>query len=251
MGNNRQKPLQSDRENNATRRTQFYARIKAAIRDTSHATLHSLSPDYKYQPDPQNDQEREKTLITYLASQSAEIHQLTSKHDILEKTASLMAEKKLGSEILIGDNEFIQALNGPQNSPVSLKIYDGNNKGVMNYTMTTALAAASETGTLFFASSRQNPAALNFLPTCHIALLDADTIFQTYEQVYDYGAKYRAESEEVIPSSEGIFPPRSLNMISGPSRTADIEQALTLGAHGPIELIVLIYNSKAVPPSQR
>jgi L-lactate dehydrogenase complex protein LldG len=35
--------------------------------------------------------------------------------------------------------------------------------------------------------------------------------------------------------------PRTINMISGPSRTADIEQTLTLGAHGPVEMIVVIY----------
>lgn len=95
--------------------------------------------------------------------------------------------------------------------------------------LSTAAAAASETGTLFFTASQANPTALNFISSWHIALIEEDDILSTYEEAYDHClAKHQ-------------FHPQTINMISGPSRTADIEQTLTLGAHGPIKLTVIIY----------
>lgn len=253
MVNINQKTQQQTNPNSAARRARFYSRIKQALAvDNNHeAVIDNLAPldrNYIYQPDIQNEQEREQTLIEYLTSQSAQIFQLANQDEIPKITTKILSEKSLGFEILIGENKLIQNLNWSETPSVILKKYDGNHKGVINYTMSKVLAAASETGTLFFASSAQNPAPLNFLPTCHIALLDAKTIFQTYEQVYEFGANqsdnHLSEASDETAAQTPAFPPRSLNMISGPSRTADIEQALTLGAHGPIELIVLIYNSK-------
>lgn len=96
-----------------------------------------------------------------------------------------------------------------------------------------AKAAASETGTLFLTSGNENPTPLNFLSACHIVVIKAEMIYQTFE------AAYTASLAEV--AGRANMPPRAVNLISGPSRTADIEQALTLGAHGPIELHVIVW----------
>ena len=101
--------------------------------------------------------------------------------------------------------------------------------------LSTAFAAAAESGTLFLASGRDNPTHLNFLSSCHIILLDRAAICQTYEQALEIGRSHWSKNGQNNP-------PRTINLISGPSRTADIEQTLTLGAHGPIDLIVVIYN---------
>jgi L-lactate dehydrogenase complex protein LldG len=97
--------------------------------------------------------------------------------------------------------------------------------------LSRAAVAAAETGTLFLVSGTDNPTTLNFLPEAHTILLAASDIVGSYEEAWDllraiYG--------------EGSLP-RTVNLISGPSRTADIEQTIVRGAHGPSRLHVLVF----------
>ncbi|NCV58789.1 MAG: lactate utilization protein C, partial [Betaproteobacteria bacterium] len=85
------------------------------------------------------------------------------------------------------------------------------------------------TGTLMLLSAADRPASTHLLPETHIALLPVDRVVAHYEDAF---ALMRAEYGE---------PPRAMNLVSGPSRTADIEQTLVMGAHGPYRVhIVLI-----------
>lgn len=83
----------------------------------------------------------------------------------------------------------------------------------------------AETGTLVFCASKEDPASINFVPEFSIAILKEVDILET--------------PEEVWAALKGKMP-RTLNMISGPSKTGDIEQTLFLGAHGPRELHVIL-----------
>lgn len=94
--------------------------------------------------------------------------------------------------------------------------------------ITGAFCAIAETGTLMLCSGRNTPAALSLLPQTHIALLDAGRIVTTMEDAW---ALLRAERGEL---------PRAVNFVSGPSRTADIEQTVTLGAHGPARVHIVL-----------
>lgn len=85
----------------------------------------------------------------------------------------------------------------------------------------------AETGTLVFGSSKEDPASLNFIPEFSIAILKMSVMVETSEEVW------------AALVEKGKMP-RTLNMISGPSKTGDIEQTLFLGAHGPRELHVII-----------
>lgn len=85
----------------------------------------------------------------------------------------------------------------------------------------------AETGTLVFAASKGTPASLNFVPEYSIVVLRKADILENSEAVWAAFAK------------EGRLP-NSLNLVSGPSKTGDIEQTLFLGAHGPRELHVLL-----------
>jgi L-lactate dehydrogenase complex protein LldG len=101
-----------------------------------------------------------------------------------------------------------------------------------------ALAIASfgiaETGTLVYCASRARPPSWHFRAGLEIALLSADTILPDLEQVVA-----RVKSGGSLPST--------LNLVTGPSRTGDIEQTLELGAHGPKELVILIVPSCGPP----
>ena len=96
--------------------------------------------------------------------------------------------------------------------------------------LSRAVAAAAETGTLFLVSGADNPTTLAFLPETHFILIRAGDVVGSYEEAFD---RLRAIY------GEGTLP-RTVNLISGPSRTADIEQTIVRGAHGPKRLHVVI-----------
>ena len=89
-----------------------------------------------------------------------------------------------------------------------------------------AFAGIAETGSLVLLSSRASPTTLNFLPENHLIVLAQPNLVSFIEDVW---IRLRAQAM-----------PRTVNLITGPSRTADIEQTLQVGAHGPRRLHVIL-----------
>jgi L-lactate dehydrogenase complex protein LldG len=102
--------------------------------------------------------------------------------------------------------------------------------------ITGAYCAIAETGTLMLLSGPDTPASVSLLPETHIAVVDTRNIVATMEDAW---SRLRAE--------QGALP-RAVNFISGPSRTADIEQTVTLGAHGPYRVLILLVGSSSEAP---
>ena len=98
--------------------------------------------------------------------------------------------------------------------------------------VTRALAAVAETGTVVVASGPANPVTLSFLPEINIVIVNRGDVVGPLE---DAVARVR---EVVKPLGSGL--PRTLNLISGPSRSADIGGIPVLGAHGPKRLAVIV-----------
>ena len=94
--------------------------------------------------------------------------------------------------------------------------------------VTGAFAAIAETGTLMFASGPDTPAAVSLLPETHVAVVSARRIVAHMEEAWDLA---RAELGQL---------PRAINFVSGPSRTADIDQTIVLGAHGPYRVHIVL-----------
>ncbi len=94
--------------------------------------------------------------------------------------------------------------------------------------LTTAFGGIAETGTLMLASDRDHPTMLAFLPETSVVVLPSDRVARAYEDVVH---AFRAQGRGL---------PRSINFITGPSRSGDIEQTLQLGAHGPKRLLILL-----------
>lgn len=96
-----------------------------------------------------------------------------------------------------------------------------------------AFAGVAESGTLIMASGPENPSTLNFLPDNHIVVLSGADLQGDYESVFDrLREKY----------GKGVMP-RTVNMITGPSRSADIAQTMLLGAHGPRKLHIVVVDA--------
>ena len=94
--------------------------------------------------------------------------------------------------------------------------------------ITGAFCAIAETGTLMMLSGPDTPPSVSLLPETHIAVLDARRVVRTMEDAW---ALLRREHEGM---------PRAVSFVSGPSRTADIEQTVTLGAHGPYRVHLVL-----------
>ncbi len=94
--------------------------------------------------------------------------------------------------------------------------------------ITGAFCAIAETGTLMMCSGPDTPPAASLLPETHIAVLRRERIVVGMEDAW-----------ALLRGEHGVLP-RAVNFISGPSRTADIEQTVTLGAHGPYRVHILL-----------
>jgi len=111
-----------------------------------------------------------------------------------------------------------------------LQVVAGPSAGADLSAVSHALAGVAETGTLVLASGGDNPSTLNFLPDNHIVVVDAKDVLSDYEAVW--GRVRRAYGKGAMP--------RTVNWVTGPSRSGDIEQTLLLGAHGPRRLHVIV-----------
>lgn len=98
--------------------------------------------------------------------------------------------------------------------------------------ITGCFCALAETGTLVLTSSGETPASTHLLPETHIALVPASRIVAGMEDAF---ALMRAER-----GGAAAMMPRAVNMVSGPSRTGDIEQTIVLGAHGPYRVHIVV-----------
>jgi L-lactate dehydrogenase complex protein LldG len=94
--------------------------------------------------------------------------------------------------------------------------------------VTPCYAAVAESGGIVTLSGPDTPSTLNFVPDNHIVVVHASQVVSHFEDVW---AQWRASGRPL---------PRTVNIISGPSRTADIEMTIQLGAHGPRRLHIVL-----------
>lgn len=94
--------------------------------------------------------------------------------------------------------------------------------------ITGTYCAIAETGTLVVLTGPDSPTATTLLPDTHVAIVDAGRIVTGMEDAFNLIRQERGEL------------PRAINMISGPSRTGDIEQTVVVGAHGPYRVHILV-----------
>ncbi|MBY4730845.1 LutC/YkgG family protein [Cupriavidus pauculus] len=94
--------------------------------------------------------------------------------------------------------------------------------------ITGCFVAIAETGSLMLLSGPDTFASAALLPETHIAVVPVSRIVANMEEAF---ARMRAEHGQL---------PRATNIISGPSRTGDIEQTIVLGAHGPYRVHVVL-----------
>ena len=174
---------------------------------------------------------RLKELMTAVHSEVL----LTNSHEWPKLLADVLAARKINKLLIAPNTVHGQAFSAhcqAVQNPVQLLAYD---RPIEEWkrelfddvpaSFTGTLAGIAATGTLVVQPSSAEPRLMSLVPPLHIALLNAS-------QIYDN--LYQAQQHWPKPM------PSNLLLISGPSKTADIEQVLAYGAHGPKDLIVLI-----------
>jgi L-lactate dehydrogenase complex protein LldG len=155
--------------------------------------------------------------------------------------ARYLAVENLPAELVMAPDPALDAL--PWHDRPLLQIRRGKAEPGDAVSLTPCLAAIAETGTLMLVSGENTPTTLNFLPDTHVVVVRAGQVVAGYEDGWDL-LRARAAANGL----DGL--PRTVNFITGPSRTGDIEQRIQLGAHGPRRLhIILIDDGKSSEPT--
>lgn len=143
-----------------------------------------------------------------------------------DAVATYLAEQNLPSDMAMAPHPDLRAI--PWSSRPLLSIREGRAQATDAVSVQHAFAAIAETGTLMLPSAPERPTTLNVLADTEIVVLRATRLVGAYEEAWDL---LRAELGGM---------PRNVMLVTGPSRSADIEQTLELGAHGPRRLHVVL-----------
>ncbi len=158
----------------------------------------------------------------------AKVVRLAAIEEVPQAVSDLLKAENLPAEVRLAPDPELEAL-AWDSQPV-LTVGSGPARPEDAVSVTGAFAGVAETGTLMLCSGPAGPTTLNFLPETHIAVLRTSTLAGPYEEAWDWLRRARGPA--------GL--PRTVNLITGPSRTADIEQTIEMGAHGPRRLCILL-----------
>ena len=191
--------------------------ILASIR--SRRLVQAPKPEVYSAPKPDGD--LAEAFAKRLSMWHADVRMLDSMADVPAAIADVLRGKNMAQRVHIApDSALVLDLPGIEVS----REPPGQNEAAV----TEVPFAIAETGTLAYPAGKGRPASWHFRPVLEIAVLRASDVVP--------------ELEDVLKRLGGVLP-STLNLVSGPSRTGDIEQTMELGAHGPKSLAVLVVKS--------
>ena len=177
--------------------------------------------------------ERLALLEKMLVQLAATVERVTGPAAVPGAVADYLKAENLPAQLRMAPDPELEAL--PWTDHPLLEVTTGPAREPDPVSVTGALAGIAETGTLMLHSGPAGPTTLNFLPETHIVVLPARRVVAAYEDGWDLLRQ---------GLGDGLLP-RTVNFITGPSRTGDIEQTIQLGAHGPRRLHVILVDDGA------
>jgi L-lactate dehydrogenase complex protein LldG len=220
-------------------RDKIIGKLKTALnresRSTDEARARLVTPPINLIPERGDDSSTDKInrFINEAEKVEATVEKIASIEDLPASAAAYMAAHNLPMRIRVAASLSGAPWAGQPLLTMSSGIADGSD--VIG--ISRAFGAVAETGTLVFLSGPDNPTTINFLPPNHIAVIAADEIAGNYERVWQ---RIRSAWPQTQTAPGKTDLPRTVNWITGPSRTADIEQTLLLGIHGPQRLHIVV-----------
>lgn len=144
------------------------------------------------------------------------------------EVSAYLARNNLPANVAMAPSPVLEGYDWASQKMLSIR--RGRGQGSDQVSVTGAFAGIAETGTVVMASGPDHPVSLNLLPDTHVVVLRESDIVGGYEDVW---GRLRARYGKDLM-------PRTVNTITGPSRTGDIEQTIELGAHGPRRMHILV-----------
>ena len=213
-------------------RQRIFARLTTGSRQ---ASVPSPRPDPMPAKTYSRSEKIEK-LKTLMEAMRTEVH-ITDNRDWVSKLEDILKDRELKSLVYpprtnLGDTlESHWGKNGsdlPELIPYEKEIEDFKARlFTIDAGITSTAGAIADPGALILWPSDKEPRLMSLVPSIHIAVLEADKIFSSF-------------SEAMQKEKWSTKMPTNIVLISGPSKTADIEMTLAFGVHGPKELIVLV-----------
>jgi len=213
-------------------RHRIFSKLQAATRQTTAPV--SQPPELPIKTYSQK--EKVEKLKTLMEAMRTEVHFTSAKNwvstvqDILKKreVKSLLYAPRTEIGKALEQQEKNAAGDLPQLIPYEMEIEQMKERVfTVEAGITSAAGAIAETGALILWPTQKEPRLMSIVPPLHIAVLKADTIHNSLSEVMQ---------KENWPANM----PTNVVLVSGPSKTADIEMTLAFGVHGPKDLIVLI-----------
>ncbi len=165
-------------------------------------------------------------FIRNLEKEFASAERVAEFADVPEAVVHYLAAQNLPPELVMAPHPELRQI--PWDRRPLLRRREGRAEGSDLVSLQQCFAAVAETGTLMLPSAPERPTTLNLLADTAIVVLRASRVVGAYEEAWDL---LRAESSGM---------PRNVMWVTGPSRSADIEQTLELGAHGPRRVHVVL-----------
>ena len=169
--------------------------------------------------------EQVSLLVHYIEREFGTVDRLPDTDAVPGALGAYLASHNLPSEAAIAPHPELQMI--PWSSRPLLVLREGRAQASDQVSVQHAFAAVAETGTLMLPSAPERPTTLNLLADTAVVVLRASRVVGAYEEAWD------------LLRAAGPMP-RNVMLVTGPSRSADIEQTLELGAHGPRRLHVLL-----------
>ena len=163
-------------------------------------------------------------FVQYAEGVDISVDRVASMEDIPDRVADYLARENLPANIRMAPDPSLSDILWDKRP--TLTVSEGKTDGTHEVGLTGAFLGVAETGTLIMRSGPEHPTTLNFLPDTHVVVLRKSQIVGSYEDAWDQ-------------IREGDMP-RTVNLITGPSRTGDIEQTIFMGAHGPRRMHIVM-----------
>ncbi|MBD3671785.1 MAG: LUD domain-containing protein [Gammaproteobacteria bacterium] len=178
-------------------------------------------------PRPRLDGSALEVFVDKLRQNSASVVRVDSEAAIIKAIGNFLRVEGQGQGqgqgLVVMPHPRLRELNWPNDLEIQCRAPRASDLNVLSL----AAFGIAETGSLVLLSGTETPSEANFLPENFLCLVDRANLIEHMEEVWQHLRQ------------QGDFP-ACVNLISGPSRTADVEQTIQLGAHGPRRLLVVI-----------
>ena len=204
----------------STAREAILGRIRAALGERDPAASPAEATGIR----PAFEGDRVSRFVAKLTAAAAGVTRVAELAGVPPAVDAYLQEHDLPAALVVGEEPPLPGLPWPEGWELAHRAALGEDR----VSLTGAFAAIAETGSLVMLSGPGHPTTLNFLPDDHLVVLRERQVVAHMEDVW-----------ALLRERPGGIP-RTVNIITGPSRTADVEQTIQLGAHGPRRLHVFL-----------